>query len=68
MTGFIEGEITSRNGQLIRQLVVRLEREFEEFPEEYANFLSDIGKYTSVSGYMQCTGAEALEALEVSLS
>ena len=63
MTGFIEGEITSRNEQLLWQL----ETELEEFPEEYANFLSDIGKYTSVSGYMQCNGAEALVALEVSL-
>ena len=67
MTGFIEGEITSRNEQLLWQLVVRLETELEEFPVEYANFLSDIGKYTSVSGYMQCNGAEALVALEVSL-
>ena len=66
MEAFLNADVTSANGLLIRQLVLRLHYEFDELPQEYKNFLGNVGKYTSVSGYMQCTGPEALTYLELS--
>ena len=62
---YLAGDITSESGQLVWDLATRLEREFEELPREYAVFLGDVAKFTSVSGYLQCTGPEALEVLKV---
>ena len=64
MEEFLGENITSSNGLLVRQLILRLHYDFDELPEEYKTFLGNIGKYTSVSGFMQCTGPEALETLE----
>ena len=65
MAEFLTGNFISEHGQLLRQLVLRLEYEYEDLPKEYSVFLSDIGKYTRVSGYLQCTGPESLQALQV---
>ena len=64
---YLAVNITSESGQLIWDLATRLEREYEELPKEYAVFLGDLAKYTSVSGYLQCTGPEALNVLKVKL-
>ena len=64
MEDFIDEDMTSENGQLIQELVMRLDNEHDEIPKEYSKFLADVAKYTSVSGYLQCTGPESLQILE----
>ena len=62
---YLAVDITSETGQLVWDLATRLEHEFEELPREYAVFLGDVAKFTSVSGYLQPTGPEALDCLKV---
>ena len=47
---YLAGDITSESRQLVWDLVTRLESKFEELPRENAVFLSDVAKFTSVSG------------------
>ena len=62
---FISGNISSSNGQLVKTMVTRLHNSHQEVPKPYHDFLTDIGKFTSVFGYIQPTGPRALELLQV---
>ena len=55
----------TRNGRLIKTLVSRVFDDYDELPEEYVKFLSNLGKNTSVSGYLQVTSPNTLQILEV---
>ena len=59
--------IVSQNCQLIKSLVTTLHKKYENsIPKEYLLFLADLGKKTSVPGFIQVTGPDALQYLEVS--
>ena len=62
---FLHENLVSDHGQLIHQLVRRLSDQYGDVPRAYSLFIGDIAKYTSVSGYMQCTGPRALRTLQV---
>ena len=65
---FINGScLTSHAGVLVYNLVNRLSRQFRDIPQEYIALLSDIAKYSSISGLLQPTGPEALHRLEVTV-
>ena len=65
---FLESElIVSQNCQLIKSLVTTVHKKYENtIPKEYLMFLADLGKKTSVPGFLQVTGPDGLQYLEVS--
>ena len=64
---FMEGAtLQSENGQMVYDLVYRLSLQFRgEIPKGYEDLLSELGKYSGVSGYLQPTGPAALHKLQV---
>ena len=60
---FLQEDITSENGRLIKILIRRLDEVYDDIPTPYVPFLNDLGKTSSVSGLLQCTGPEALQIL-----
>ena len=41
---FIKSEIESENGQLVKKVIERLFEVYDDVPDEYIGFLTDIGK------------------------
>ena len=60
--------LRSYTGILIYNLVYRLSHQYQLIPREYIVLLTDLAKYSSVSGYLQPTGPEALEVLRVKIN
>ena len=57
-------DITSENGDLLKQLVSDINNRYPgEMPKAYARFLKNVGRATSVAGWLQCRGPEALQYL-----
>ena len=57
-------EITSENGDLLKQLVSEINTKYQgEIPKAYIRFLKNISRATCVAGWLQCTGQEALQYL-----
>ena len=65
MNTFLNANWQTQNGILIRDLVDRVTTDFGDIPEPYMEFLGDVGKRTSVSGYLQCTRPDTLQILQV---
>ena len=66
---FLQQNITSTTGLLIRCLVQRLANQHNDIPDQYVGFIANTAKLTSVCGLLQVTqdsGPEALEILWVS--
>ena len=63
---FLQSEdIKSENGELVRDLVKKIEEENPlQIPEEYITFLSNISKPSSVPGLLQTTGPVPLSHLK----
>ena len=50
------------NGDLLKQLVSDINNRYQgEIPKAYARFLKNISRATSVAGWLQCTGPDALQ-------
>ena len=64
---FLQENIQSPNGLLVRALINRLFNIYDDIPDEYVEFLSDLSKNTSVSGLLQPTSADPLRVLRVKL-
>ena len=62
---FLNEDITSNNGLLLRNLVQRLDTDHGLVPDPYISLIADLGKYTSVCGLLQVTQARSLQLLEV---
>ena len=62
---FLAEDIQSDNGLLIRSLIERLDGQHGNVPEPYLNFVADLGKFTSVCGFLQSTSNESLQYLKV---
>ena len=63
---FIQSDdISSANGILVKDLVERVSVSWpdDDLPKPYHRFIANISKYTSVAGYLQVTGPEALDIL-----
>ena len=58
---FLDGDMNSENGQLVRELVNRLDTVFQDIPNEYIDFLTDLAKSSSVTGLLQVNNLEALD-------
>ena len=57
-------QITSDNGTLVKNLVERISNSWpDDIPKPYHRFIANISKYTSVAGYLQVTGPEALDIM-----
>ena len=57
-------QITSDNGTLVKNLVERISNSWpDDIPKPYHRFVANISKYTSVAGYLQVTGPEALDIM-----
>ena len=66
MTAFCESDITSVNGQLVVNLIRALGNTDEDkVPPPYKRLIGNICKPTSVRGFIQVTGPEALEYLKL---
>ena len=64
MQEFLRSDLNTVNGQMIYNLVSRLARaNQDELSEPYKVFLTSIGKYTSVAGYLQVLSDEPLQYL-----
>ena len=56
--------MTSENGDLLKQLVSDINNRYQgEIPKAYIRFLKNISRATSVTGWLQYTGPEALQYL-----
>ena len=53
------------NGLLVRDLIQSLVDEHGEIPRAYIKLLKDVGAFSSVCGYVQVTGPDALTLLKV---
>ena len=65
VTRYLSSPITSVNGVLVRDLVQSLVDEHGEIPSAYMKLLKDVGAFSSVCGYVQVTGPDALTLLKV---
>lgn len=61
---FMEGDMRSENGQLVKQLVARIYDNFSDLPPPYQRFLLNISKETPVAGLLQVTQPEPLKILK----
>ena len=62
---YLRSPITSVNGLLVRDLIQSLVDEHGEIPRAYIKLLKDVGAFSSVCGYVQVTGPDALTLLKV---
>ena len=66
ISDFLAANFTSENGIMVKDLVRRLYNTHNSIPDEYKQFLQDIGKMSPVSGYLQVTSpGTALDLLKV---
>lgn len=62
---FLQEDISTHNGTLLVNMVRRLVTDYGVVPSAYMNWLEDLGKYSSVMGYLQVTGPEGLQLIQV---
>ena len=60
---FLNEDISSENGLMVKTLVLRTKTVEDEIPQEYTQFLKDISKPSPVVGYLQATKQESLNVL-----
>ena len=60
---FLQENINSPNGHLVRILVERLFRIFDDVPDPYLHWLRDLSVGSSVGGYLQPRSMESLTIL-----
>ena len=61
---FLESEVESENGRILQRLVKNVYGHHRCVPKQYLNFLADLSKVTSITGYIQITSSRVLDLLQ----
>ena len=60
---FLGSQLESENGELVREVIDRLYQVYDDVPDAYLPLLTDLGKYTSVTGknWAQSVSSKAIK-------
>lgn len=61
---FLQSEVESENAHILQRLVKNVYGHHQCVPKQYLDFLADLSKVTSITGYIQITNGKVLHLLQ----